>query len=133
MLETTAKSTTKKPVLIIDNDLDDTILYPEKLKEVREALTKNPIPADIYLQRFSETEQEQGFWVSGIVKQADADKNIFVMVATVNNTEMPYKVRTVSKTLNSIVKNHWRKSIHALIKPTINKERLFEYTLINIA
>ena len=133
MLESIVKSKTKKPVLIIDNDLDDTILYPEKLKEVRETLAKNPIPADIYLQRFSKSEQEHGFWITGIVKQADADKNIFIMVATSNNTEMKYKVQTISKTLNSIVKNHWCKSLKVLIQPTINNENLFEYALINIA
>jgi hypothetical protein len=133
MLKNIAKSTTKNPVLIIDNDLDETVLHPEKLKEVREALTKNPIPADIYLQRFSKAEQEQGFWVNGVVRQADADKNIFVIVATVNNTELQYKVHTLSKNLHSIVKNHWCKSIKAHIQPTINKEQLFEYTLINLA
>lgn len=133
MLKNIAKSKTKKPVLIIDNDLDETILYPEKLKEIKESLAKNPIPADIYLKRFSTIEQEQGFWVNGVVKQADADKNIFVIVATVNNTELQYKVHTLSKTLDLIVKKHWCKSIKAHIQPTINKEQLFEYALINIA
>ena len=133
MLKNIAKSTTKKPVLIIDNDLDDTILYPEKLEEIKESLAKSPIPADIFLKRFSKVEQEKGFWVNGVVKQADADKNIFVIVATVNNTELQYKIHTLSKTLDLIVKKHRCKSVKAHIQPTINKEQLFEYALINIA
>ncbi len=133
MLKSISISTVKKPVLIIDNDLDDTILYPEKLKEIKEVLTKNPIPAEIYLNRFSKTEQEHGFWVNGIVKQADGGKNTFLIVSNTKNTQTQYIIQTISKTLNLIVKNHWGKSIKAHIQPTINKENRFEYVLINIA
>lgn len=131
MEETIAFNTFQQPVLIIDNDLDDTILYPEKLKEARETLSKHPIPAEIYLLRFSKEEQEQGFWINGVVRKADADNNTFTVISTAQFTQTQYIIHTQLKILNSIVKNYWGKPLKAHILPKINKDEKFEYELLS--
>jgi hypothetical protein len=133
MKDTIAHNSTPQPILIIDNDLDEKILYPEKLKETKEHLANQPIPAEIYLQRFTKEEQEHGFLVSGIVKQADAEKNTFQILSNVNQSELQYKISTVSTILNSIVKKYWRKPIKVHILPKINNDKYFEYELVKIS
>ena len=108
---------------------EDVVLFPKKVEEAKETLTKNPIPAHIYLARYSKQKQEQGFEISGLLKRADADSNTFMVVAN-NRSQTHYTIRTVPETLNRLVKAFWEEPITVHIKPQINADNLFEYELI---
>jgi hypothetical protein len=125
----------KLPVMTINHGLDkydNVILFPEKLKSVNEYFEKYPLPADFYLDSFSKTQQEYGFEVTGILKRADVDKNIFHVVEMDGPYEVKYNIRTTPEILHQLVKVFLDKTIKVHIRPQINADNLFEYGLIEV-
>jgi hypothetical protein len=86
--------------------------------------------------QLSNTEQEQPFWISGVLKRADAEKNT-IKLAT-NGTEPKsqphyYTINVVSETLNKLVKNYWGDIINVYIKPKSTKGKQHRYELIEVS
>ena len=125
--------TVKRPEIIIDDTIDDSIISPEKLKEAREWFDKHPIPAWIFLHKYSEMQREEGICINGIVKSIDVNANTFSVTVLVNDyAESNYRIRTTPETLNKIVKTYWTEPISVQIRPQINAENQFEYELMEV-
>ncbi len=87
-------------------------------------------------ERLLHTEKEEPFWISGVLKRVDADKNTIKLAS--NGTEKPskthyYTINVVSETLNKLVKNYWGDIINVHIKPKSKKGKQFEYELIEVS
>ena len=85
--------------------------------------------------RLSNTEQEQPFWISGVLRRVDADKNTIKLAS--NGTEPKsqthyYTINVVSETLNKLVKNYWGDIINVYIKPKTKKGKQNQYELIEV-
>ena len=83
----------------------------------------------------SHTEQEQPFWISGVLRRVDADKNTIKLATKATDTipQTDYTIKVVSETLNKLVKNYWGDMIKVYIKPKIKKGKSFEYELIEVS
>ena len=67
----------------INHELDkyeDIIMFPEKLQRANEMIEKYGLPKKLE-ERFLLRKKQKAFWTKGILTQADADKNTFVLVA----------------------------------------------------
>jgi hypothetical protein len=125
--------TVKRPDIIIDDTIDDSIMSPEKLKEAKEWFDKHPVPAWIFLHKYSEIQQKEGICVDGTFKSTDMEAGTFLLNVTLNdNAESNYKIRTTPEILNKIVKNYLNKPISVQIRPQINADNKFEYELIEV-
>ena len=69
------------------------------------------------------------FWISGIIKRVDADKNSILLVAKTpnNSSQTNYTITTLSETLNKLVRNYWGDMVNVHIKPKSKKGRYFQY------
>lgn len=136
MEEVIEKKIYNRPAIIVNPELNkyaDVVMFPKKLEEAKEMLAKYPIPAEIYLKRYSKIQQEQGIEISGILNYADARTNIFWVIDTKNKYhETNYKIRTQSEVLNKLVKSFWNEPIKVHIRPQINDKNVFEYELIEV-
>lgn len=104
-----------------------------KLKEANEFLEKHPIPAWIFMSRYSQIQQEEGICISGVLKYADAEASILIVIVTVNNdAQSNYHIRTTFDILDRLIKTYWGKTINVRIRPQINADNLFEYELIEV-
>ena len=63
--------TAKRPKLIIEETIDEGIMFPKKLKEANEMLEKYPIEAWFSSHQYSETEKEEGISTNDILKCTD--------------------------------------------------------------
>jgi hypothetical protein len=81
------------------------------------------------------TEKEQPFWISGVLKRVDADKNTIKLASKATDTipQTDYTINVVSETLNKLVKNYWGDIINVYIKPKIKKGKQYQYELIEIS
>jgi hypothetical protein len=86
-----------------------------------------------YERQFNK-EQEQPFWISGVLRRVDADKNTIKLASHATDTvpQTDYTINVVSETLNTIVKNYWGDIIKVCIKPKIKKGKQYQYELIEI-
>ena len=86
--------------------------------------------------QLSNTEQEQPFWISGVLRRVDADKNT-IKLASKATESMPkihyYTINVVSDILNKLVKNYWGDVINVYIKPKSKKGKQYQYELIEIS
>jgi hypothetical protein len=126
-------------------------LYPEADLLIQQGLASNT-PSDMVeelhelkalvqqhkmeYERRLNIEQEQPFWISGVLKRADAEKNT-IKLAT-NGTEPKsqphyYTINVVSETLNKLVKNYWGDIINVYIKPKSTKGKQHRYELIEVS
>ncbi len=127
------KKVVQRPEIIIDDSIDDRILFIEKLQTVRDRLEKHPIPAWIFLSNYSKTQQQDGFCITGVLKYADRDKNtLLLLVIGDEDAQSNYHIRTTPETLNNIIKNYLNKEINVQIRPQINEANQFEYELMAI-
>jgi hypothetical protein len=125
--------TVKRPEIIIDDTIDDSIISPKKLKESREWFDAHPIPAWVFLHKYSKIQQEEGICINGILARGNVEANTFSVAVTVNKyAQSNYHIRTTPETLNRIVKTHWNEPISVQIRPQINAENQFEYELIEV-
>lgn len=135
MKEITVLNKSKIPTVIINHKLDkydDVVFCPEKLQEANETIEKYGVP-EIYESELSDIEQESSFWVSGVLRRADADKNTFLLVIAIENqSPTNYTITTLSETLNTLVKDYWSEKIKVHIQPKVKKGKQMQYELIEV-
>ncbi len=61
----------KQPKLIIDNTIDERIMFPEKLEEANQMLEKYPTSTWLLLHPHVQTEQEENICTKDILKYTD--------------------------------------------------------------
>jgi hypothetical protein len=126
-------------------------LYPEADLLIEQGLSKSTPPDmvkefhelkalvqqhKLQYEQLSDKKEEQPFWISGVLKRADAEKNT-IKLAT-NGTEPKsqphyYTINVVSETLNKLVKNYWGDIINVYIKPKSTKGKQHRYELIEVS
>ena len=117
----------------VDDNIDDSkLMFPQKLKEAKEMLEKYPIPAKIRMGSFSKREQEKGFEVIGVLKNANMENNTFLLLQKGDLNEIEIKIITTPQILNQLVKTHFGKMITVQIRPQINNANQFEYELMTV-
>ena len=135
MKEITALNKSKILTVIINHKLDnydDIVFCPEKLQEANETIEKYGVP-EIYESELSDIEQESSFWVSGVLRRSDAEKNTFLLVIAIDNqSPTNYTITTLSETLNTLVKDYWGQKIKVHIQPKTKKGKHMQYELIEV-
>jgi hypothetical protein len=78
--------------------------------------------------------QDQAFWISGILRRVDADKNTIKLAskATDKTPQTHYTINVVSETLNKLVRNYWGDIVKVYIKPKTKNGKANHYELIDI-
>ena len=104
----------------------------EELQELKAQVQQHKLQ----YEQLSDKEEQQPFWISGVLKRADAEKNT-IKLAT-NGTEPKsqphyYTINVVSETLNKLVKNYWGDIINVYIKPKSKKGKQYQYELIEVS
>jgi hypothetical protein len=106
---------------------------PKIVKELHElkALVKQH---KMEYERLLNKEQEQPFWISGVLKRVYADKNTIQLASKATDTipQTDYTINVVSETLNKLVKNYWGDIINVYIKPKSKKGKQHQYELIEV-
>ena len=121
----------------INHELDkyeDVIMFPEKLQRANEMIERYGLPKKLE-ERLLLRKKQKAFWTKGILTQADADKNTFVLVAIGEDglTETAYTIAVVlPETLTKLVKNYWNSTAQVHIKPKVLDENETEYDLIDV-
>jgi hypothetical protein len=125
-------------------------LYPEANLLIEQGLSKSTPPYmveelhelkaqiqqhKLQYEQLSDKEQEQPFWISGVLRRVDADKNTIKLAS--NGTEPKsqphyYTINVVSETLNKLVKNYWGDIMNVYIKPKSKKGKQHQYELIEV-
>ncbi len=85
--------------------------------------------------RLSNKKQEEPFWISGVLKRVDAEKNTIKLASKATDTipQTDYTINVVSETLNKLVKNYWGDIINVYIKPKVKKGKQHQYELIEVS
>lgn len=107
---------------------------PDMVTELQELKTLVQQHKMEYERRLN-TEQEQPFWISGVLRRVDADKNTIKLASNgIGNKSQPhyYTINVVSETLNKLVKNYWGDIIKVYIKPKSKKGKQHQYELIEV-
>ena len=116
-------------------------LFREASQLIHQGLTNNTPPDvadelhDLYKQLpQNQITQGNDFWISGVLKRADADKNTILLVSKAPNnlSQTNYTITVLSETLNNLVKNYWDDMVKVHIKPKSKKGRYFQYELIDV-
>jgi hypothetical protein len=131
MAEVLELRTVKHPEIIIDDTIDDTILFPEKLAEARAKFAKYGLPKGLE-KKIHPKNNETAFWLSGILQRADAAENTFLLISLDKDTPANYTINTVPEMLHQLVKTSWCATIQVYIQPQINDKQQFEYNLIEV-
>lgn len=103
----------------------------KELQELKTLVQQHKIEYERHLN----TEQEQPFWISGVLRRVDADKNTIKLASNgTENKSQPhyYTINVVSETLNKLVKNYWGDIIKVYIKPKNKKGKQEQYELIEV-
>ena len=125
------------PDFSINHELDkyeDIIMFPEKLQRANEMIERYGLPKKLE-ERLLLRKQQKAFWTKGILTQADADKNTFVLLTTDEDglTKNAYPITVVlPETLTKLVKNYWNGIAQVHIKPKTLDENETEYDLIDV-
>jgi hypothetical protein len=124
------------------NKYDDKILNPKKLERAKEIIAKSGLSSKLEQARENikkpgfpiPIEEENSFWVSGTLEQADAHKKTFLI--TVHSDSKAVKsnfiINTQSETLNDLVKKYWGSMLTVYIKPTNNDNKRPKYELLEV-
>ena len=86
--------------------------------------------------RLSNKKQEEPFWISGVLRRVDADKNTIKLASNGTKPKSQphyYTINVVSETLNKLVKNYWGDTINVYIKPKTKKGKQHQYELIEVS
>jgi DNA phosphorothioation-dependent restriction protein DptG len=86
-------------------------------------------------EQISNGDLEQPFWISGILKRVDADKNTVKLASKATDTipQTLYTINVASETLNKLVKNYWGDIVKVYIKPKNKKGKPSPYELLEIS
>ncbi|MDZ7876487.1 MAG: hypothetical protein U5L45_02395 [Saprospiraceae bacterium] len=131
MAEILELRTVKEPKIIIDDTIDDTILFPEKLAEAKAKFAKFGLPKGLEKKTPTKS-KESAFWLSGILQRADGANNTFLLISLDKDTPTNYTINTVPEMLHQLVKTSWCATIQVYIQPQINDKKQFEYELIEV-
>jgi hypothetical protein len=131
MAEILELRTVKEPRIIIDDTIDDTILFPEKLEEAKARFAKYGLPKGLE-KKTSAKSKESAFWLSGILQRADAAENTFLIIALDKDVPTNYTINTVPEILQQLVKTSWCATIQVYIQPQMNDKKQFQYELIDV-
>ena len=131
------QSISKYAHVTINKDLNkyqNRILNPKKLQEANEIIARTKLPEKLERHIAELKEKENSFWVSGILNQADAHKNTFLItVKSVSNAEQSnFIITTLSETLNDLVKNYWGNTLTVYIKPKNSNSKRPKYELLEV-
>jgi hypothetical protein len=125
-------------------------LYPEANLLIQQGLS-NSTPSDmveelqelkaqvqqhkLQYEQLSDKEEQQPFWISGVLRRADAYKNTIKLASNATDTipQTDYTINVVSETLNKLVKNYWGDIINVYIKPKRKKGKQHQYELIEVS
>lgn len=104
----------------------------EELNELKALVQQHKMQ---HIAQLSNIEQEQPFWISGVLRRADADKNTIKLAshATDSAPKTNYTINVASETLNKLVKNYWGDMIKVCIKPKSKKGKQYPYELVEIS
>ena len=116
---------------IIDDTIDDTDMFPEKLAEARSAIEKYGLPKG-WEKKAALKSKESAFWLSGILQRADAADNTFLLISLDKDAPTTYTINTVPEILHQLVKTSWCATIEVYIQPQTNDKQQFEYELIDV-
>ncbi len=105
----------------------------KKLQQANETIAKYGFPEELANKR-ALTGEKLNFWTSGIVVQADAQKNTFSVTVQSENkqTENTYIISTTAEILKSIVKEYWSGTIDVFLKPKAIIGQPYYYDLLEI-
>jgi hypothetical protein len=107
---------------------------PKVVKELNElkALVQQH---KLQYEQLSDKEEQQPFWISGVLRRADAYKNTIKLASHATDTipQTDYTINVVSETLNKLVKNYWGDIINVYIKPKSKKGKQHQYELIEVS
>jgi hypothetical protein len=107
---------------------------PDMARELKELKTQIK-QHKIQYERHLNTEQEKPFWISGVLRRVDADKNTIKLASKATDTipQTDYTINVVAETLNKLVKNYWGDIINVYIKPKSKKGKQHQYELIEVS
>ena len=123
--------TVRQPEIIIDDTIDDTILFPEKLAEARAKFAKYGLPKGLRRETAPKS-QQSAFWLSGILQRADAADNTFLLISLDKEAPTNYIINTIPEILHQLVKTSWCATIEVYIQPQINDKQQCAYELIEV-
>jgi hypothetical protein len=108
---------------------------PKVMKELHElkALVQQH---KLKYEQLSDKEEDQPFWISGVLRRVDADKNTIKLASNGTKPKSQphyYTINVVSETLNKLVKNNWGDIINVYIKPKSKKGKQHQYELIEVS
>ena len=136
MKEIVDNNKSKYPDIIIDKELNkynNSVFQSNKLKQANQIISKYGLP-DEWEKETLDLKEEKSFWISGILKQADAEKNTFLV--TVQAPDKPSKthfnILTLAETLSDLVKKYWGKNLTVYIKPIDKKNKTMQYELLDV-
>jgi hypothetical protein len=117
------------PMMVIDKSLNKYNNLPftsSKMEKARENIKKPGFPQPI--------EEENSFWVSGTLEQADAHKNTFLITVQSDTKAVKsnFIITTLSETLNDLVKKHWGNMLTVYIKPINGDSKRPKYELLEV-
>ena len=131
MTEIIELKTVELPDFIIDDTIDDTIMFPEKLAEAKARFAKYGLP-EILKRKIALKNKESAFWLSGILQRADAADNTFLLISLDKDAPTTYTINTVPEILHQLVKTSWCATIEVYIQPQMNDEKQCAYELIDV-
>jgi hypothetical protein len=131
MAEILELRTVKNPEIIIDDTIDDTILFPEKLAEAKAKFAKYGLPKGLE-RKTAKKSEESAFWLSGSLQRADAADNTFLLISLDKDAPTNYTINTVPEMLHKLVKTSWCATIQVYIQPQINDKKQLKYELIEV-
>jgi hypothetical protein len=107
---------------------------PDMIEELQD-LKRKIQERTTHLERPINMNQDQAFWISGILRRVDADKNTIKLASKATDTipQTHYTINVVSETLNKLVKNYWGDIVKVYIKPKIKNGKAHQYELIDIS
>ncbi len=118
-----------EPLMVIDKSLNKYKTLPfksSKLEQARENIKKIGFPVPIV--------EENSFWVSGTLQQADAHKKTFLVTvqSEMEGVKSNFIITTQPEMLNDLVKKYWGSMVTVYIKPTNNDSKRPKYELLEV-
>jgi hypothetical protein len=118
-----------EPLMVIDKSLNKYNNLPfksSKLEQARKDIKKPGFPLSI--------EEENSFWISGTLEQADAHKSTFLITVQSDTKAVKtnFIITTLSETLNDLVKKHWGNMLTVYIKPINGDSKRPKYELLEV-
>jgi predicted RNase H-like nuclease (RuvC/YqgF family) len=130
------QSISKYAHVTIDKELNkyqNVVLNSKKLDQANEIIARTKLPEKLE-KELAELKEENSFWVSGTLEQADAHKNTFLITVKSDTKAVKtnFIITTLSETLNDLVKKHWGNMLTVYIKPINGDSKRPKYELLEV-